>query len=433
MDRIIYKELLKWKRSKTKKPLIVQGARQVGKTFLIEEFCKREYKKHFFINLFMREDLVSLYEEKRSSDNKFAILKSVLGEEIEGKDRIVFIDEIQESETLISELKYFREKHPNLNIICAGSLLGVKLKRLKKPFPVGQVKTLFMHPMNFEEFLLAAGEADLADMIRDSFASDEKMPNILHTKAMDLYRIFLCVGGMPEQVLDYIKNEKDLTKMDGSIIDEIRENYFDDMNKYILNKNEGIKIRKTYESVSVQITNESNKFQFGKIEKNARRVNYETALDWLSASNLVLESRKVNLPKIPISGFASNDFFKLYVSDVGILVRSLGIKFKDILLGNLGTFGGALAENYVACEFAANDIPLFYWGSDGKAEVDFLIYNDDGIIPVEAKAGRAVRSKSLTVYGKKYDPKYSIRISARNFGFENEIKSVPLYAAFLIM
>jgi predicted AAA+ superfamily ATPase len=259
------------------------------------------------------------------------------------------------------------------------------------------------------------------------------MPNILHTKAMDLYRIFLCDGGMPEQVLYYVKNEKDLTKVDGSIIDEIRENYFDDMNKYILNKNEGIKIRKTYESVSVQITNESNKFQFGKIEKNARRVNYETALDWLSASNLVLKSRKVNLPKIPISGFASNDFFKLYVSDVGILVRSLGIKFKDILLGNLGIFGGALAENYVACEFAASGIPLFYWGSGGKAEVDFLLYNDDGIIPVEVKAGHAVRSKSLMVYGKKYNPKYSIRISARNFGFENGIKSVPLYATFPII
>ena len=204
------------------------------------------------------------------------------------------------------------------------------------------------------------------------------------------------------------------------------------MTKYVTNKTESLRIEKTYNSVPVQLTNEAQKFQYAKIDNNARKRDYETALDWLLASRILLNSYKVKLPQIPLKGFVDTSSFKLFMSDTGLLINMLGIRFSDILTDNLGTYKGAIAENFVANEFVSNGIPLYYWTSNNRAEVDFLLYNQDGIIPVEVKAANNTKSKSLKIYISEFTPKYSIRISTKNFGLKNDIFSIPLYAVFCL-
>ena len=340
--------------------------------------------------------------------------------------------EIQESEELISALKYFNESEEPFKIICAGSLLGVKLKRMHSSFPVGKVKLINMHPMDFEEFLIANNSESLRDEIVNCYKNNIPMDPVLHEKALNLYRLYLCVGGMPESVNNLIINDKDILKYDRSIVEDIYQSYLNDMNKYVANKFEANKIEAIYKSIPSQLGNQSNKFQYGKISSNARKRDYETALDWLLSSTMVYKCPILKKPEIPPLGFIIDDYFKLYLSDVGILLNMLQIKYNDIILDKLLQYKGIIAENYVATQLVANDIQLIYWESGNQAEIDFILYNDDGIIPIEVKADDNVGSQSLNVYMKRFNPKYAIRISTKNFGFKNNIKSVPLYAAFLI-
>ena len=239
---------------------------------------------------------------------------------------------------------------------------------------------------------------------------------------------------MPESVRNFIKNDCDIIKYDSTIKENIIDAYLKDMKKYVINLNETLKIEKVYDSIPKQISNESKKFQFSKIEKNAKTRDYELSLDWLDASNLILTSYRVSMPDKPLAAFRINDFFKLFINDVGLLNHMLKIRYADILNDDLSLFKGAFVENYVASQFVSNEIDLYYWVSDGIAEIDFLIYNEDGIIPVEVKAANNTQSKSLKTYMDKFNPKYAIRISNKNFGYNEEkrIKSIPLYAVFCI-
>lgn len=434
MKRKIYESLLKWKNNENNKPMIILGARQVGKTYIINEFCKNEYENYISVNLFERTDIIDLYHTNINSDEKFMKLKVLLNFDIEKENTIVFIDEIQESEELISELKYFCEKHNNVKIICAGSLLGVKLKRAKLSFPVGKVTMIQMYPMDFEEFLMAFHEKLLIDEIKKCYQNNTQMIDPIHKKAMELYRLYLCVGGMPESVKNIVSVQGDVINYDENILINIIDSYFKDMDKYVSSNAEALKIERTYRSIPSQLTNESNKFQFGKITSGAKSREYESSIDWLEASNLIIKSNQVSTPQIPLKGFIKNNFFKIFLNDVGILSTILEIKYADILTDNISLYKGAIAENYVANQLLYSNQSLYYWVSDGKAEIDFLLYNKDGIIPVEVKAGDSVQSKSLYSYMKKFNPSYSIRISTRNFGLDKEkkIKSIPLYAVFCI-
>lgn len=354
--------------------------------------------------------------------------------DIERENTILFIDEIQECEALISELKYFCEKHNSVRIICAGSLLGVSLKRSKRSFPVGKVKMLRLYPMDFEEFLMAMDQELLIEEIRMAYKDNIPLVAPIHEKALNLYRTYLITGGMPESVLDMVQCESDYINFDVTIIENILQSYLKDMSKYVVNPQETLKINHIYNSLPTLLSNLSNKFQFSKIKKNARMRDYDTALDWLIESNMVLMSKKVTLPEIPLAGFVDGEVFKIYLSDIGILNNLLGIKNKDILMDNISLYKGSIVENYVAIQLVCKGFPLYYCQSDGKAKIDFLIYNDDGIIPIEVKAGDAVQSKSLQVYIEKFKSKYAIRISTRNFGYDEnkKIKSIPLYAVFCI-
>ena len=432
MKRKIYQELLNWKNTNIEKPLMIIGARQIGKTYIINEFCKNEFKEYVYINLLEQTEIVKIFKEEINTAEKFKRMKIYLDKDINLENTIIFFDEIQESEELISALKYFNESEGPFKIICAGSLLGVKLKRMHSSFPVGKVKLINMHPMDFEEFLIANNSESLRDEMVNCYKNNIPMDPVLHEKALNLYRLYLCVGGMPESVNNLIINDKDILKYDRSIVEDIYQSYLNDMNKYVANKFEANKIEAIYKSIPSQLGNQSNKFQYGKISSNARKRDYETALDWLLSSTMVYKCPILKKPEIPPLGFIIDDYFKLYLSDVGILLNMLQIKYNDIILDKLLQYKGIIAENYVATQLVANDIQLIYWESGNQAEIDFILYNDDGIIPIEVKADDNVGSQSLNVYMKRFNPKYAIRISTKNFGFKNNIKSVPLYAAFLI-
>ncbi|MCI8655646.1 MAG: ATP-binding protein [Clostridia bacterium] len=432
MERKIYQELINWKNTNIEKPLMVIGARQIGKTYIIDKFCKKEFENYIYINLLEHLEIIKIFKQEINVSEKFKRMKIYLDTDINVNNTIIFFDEIQESEELISALKYFNESEEPFKIICAGSLLGVKLKRMHSSFPVGRVKMINMYPMDFEEFLIANGNQSLIDEIKNCYENNIAMDSVLHNKALDLYRLYLCVGGMPESIKDLLANDKDILKYDKSIIENIYQSYLNDMNKYVENKFEANKIESIYKSIPSQLGNQSNKFQYGKISSNARKRDYETALNWLLSSTMVHKCTILNKVEIPPLGFVIDNHFKLYLSDVGILLNVLQIKYKDIILDNLLQYKGIIAENYVATQLIANSHSLIYWESGNQAEVDFILYNDDGIIPVEVKANDNVGSQSLNVYMKRYNPKYSIRISTKNFGISNNIKSIPLYAVFLI-
>ena len=365
---------------------------------------------------------------------KYNLLKTMLEYDIEDKNNVLFIDEIQESGELISSLKYFCEEHNNVNIVCAGSLLGLKIKRSKNSFPVGKVWMLDMYPMSFEEFLIANNKEKYVDLLKTYYEKNKSLGSPMHEELLKYYRAYLLTGGMPEAIQNLIDVNFDYFNYDTKILKDIVSAYYKDMKKYVTSEQETLKIERVYNSLPSQLLNNSKKFQFSKVETDGRKDRYETATDWLLASNLIVKCNNVTLPEIPLKAFTDDETFKYYLSDVGILCSQINLNTKDIVNDNISLFKGAIAENYVANQLLINGFELYYWKSTATAEVDFLLYTNDGVIPVEVKASDNTQSKSLKLYMEKYKPKYAIRISTKDFGYnpETKIKSIPLYAVFLI-
>ena len=432
MKRKIYKDLLNWKENSIDIPLMIIGARQIGKTYIIKEFCKNEFENYIYINLLDNPQIVDLFEQSIPTEEKFTKMQWILNKNIDLEKTIIFFDEIQLSEKIISNLKYFCESDKPFKIICAGSLLGVKINRFHSSFPVGKVKMEYMYPMDFEEFLMATSSQGLIDEIYRCYNEVIPMTNALHDKLLNLYRLYLCVGGMPQAVQKIVDVNQNIFDFDKTIVKNIIESYLNDMNQYIFNNTEKSRIEAIYKSIPSQLGNVSNKFQYTKINSNARSRDYETALQWLISSTMIYKCNLLKSIQIPPKAYADEEYFKLYISDVGLLTSLLEIQYNDILLDNNFLYKGNIAENYVAEQLVRNGVSLYYWKSNSDAEIDFILYNEDGLIPIEVKASDNITSKSLNSYIKKYNPKYSIRISTKNFGFENNIKSIPLYAAFLI-
>ena len=432
MERKIYNNLLEWKKNSIETPLMIIGARQIGKTYIIKEFCQKEFEKYIYINLLDNPQIVDLFEQSIPTEEKFTKMQWILNKEIDLEKTIIFFDEIQLSEKLISNLKYFCESEKPFKIICAGSLLGVKINRFHSSFPVGKVKMEYMYPMDFEEFLMATSSQGLISEIYKCYNNSIPMTSALHEKLMGLYRMYLCVGGMPQAVQNIVNVNQNIFNFDKDIIRNIIESYLNDMNQYIINNTEKSKIEAIYKSIPIQLGNVSNKFQYSKINSNARSRDYESAMQWLISSTMIYKCNLLKSIQIPPKAYADEEYFKLYLSDVGVLTSLLEIQYNDILLDNSFLYKGNIAENYVATQLVRNGLSLYYWKSNSDAEIDFILYNEDGLIPIEVKASDNITSRSLNSYMKQYNPKYSIRISSKNFGFENNIKSVPLYATFLI-
>lgn len=432
MYRIFEKKLINWKNSGMEKPLMVIGIRQIGKTYTIQKFIKENFEEYIYFNLEKEEYLREIFEKTIDSEKIMDEIELYIGKKIDISKTILFFDEVQVSEKFIVSLKYFCESKRPYKIICAGSLLGVKINRFNDSFPVGKIQMEHMYPMSFEEFLIALNKEMLLEKIKESYENMIPLPTFAHEEALLLYKRYLCVGGMPEAVKNFISNESDILKYDSNILSNIIDMYIADMNKYVKNSLETVKIEKVYKNIPVQLAKDKKTFKYNLIEANARKRMYEHPIEWLISSGMILNSNKIKKAEIPLKVYQDEEYFKLYLSDVGILVAMSEIRFNDLILDKTFSFRGAITENYVAQEFTANDISLYYWTYGRNAQVDFIIYNNDGIIPVEVKSGDNVRSTSLKFYINENKPKYSIRLSTRNFGFENNIKSIPLYAAFCI-
>ena len=429
MYRKIYNDLINWKND-FKLPLMLIGARQTGKTYVLKKFCQENYPNYIYINLEKEPDIVSIFDATLDPDRIVENIQIYKKIDFNVENTIIFIDEIQVSEKAINSLKYFAESEKPYKIVTAGSLLGVKLNRMHSSFPVGKVVIKYLYPMDFEEFLINIKEEKLIKEIELHFKTNEKMVEALHKKAIDLFNTYLILGGMPAIIANYIENEQKITLVNFDIQDIIITSYLADMNKYTENT-ESIKNNKIYMAIPNELARENNIFKYSIVDKDARKIRYENSLDWLIASNMILKSNLVEKNEIPLEAYVNNNKFKIYLSDVGLLRSLSNINYREILTEEKFQFKGALIENYIACEIYSKTKELYFYNFQ-KYEIDFLVKIDNKIIPIEVKSSKRITSKSLNEYINKYRPAYCIRISTKNFGFENNIKSIPLYAVFCI-
>ena len=430
MKRKITQQLIEWKNSPSRKPLILNGARQVGKTFILREFGKQNYKNTVYINLESNSAISSIFNDNISPSRLIKYLETETNERILPNETLIILDEIQSCERAVTSLKYFCEEAPEYHIAAAGSLLGVAINRNQTSFPVGKVNLMRLYPLDFEEFLTATGNELLIDEITDCFNSMVPMNEALHKKTLDLYHDYLIVGGMPEAVKAFIETNSyiDPRLIQSNIID----NYTADMAKYTSNS-DAVKVRACYNSIPAQLAKDNKKFQYKVVQKGGSSAIFGASLEWLKQACVTLECQRVEQGTLPLPVYADQSSFKIYMSDVGLLVNKSQMSVNTIITGEANIFMGAVTENYIAQQFAAKNYSLYYWATpNSQAELDFVLQKNDKIYAIEVKKGEHVRSRSLSVFKQKYSPDYTIRFSQKNFGKTDDVLSVPLYAAFLI-
>jgi len=430
MKRKIEARLVEWKNQSTLRlPLILDGARQVGKTYILREFGEHYFKNTVYVNLETNLAVASYFNDNISPEKLLRYLESSAGEKIIPGETLIILDEIQSCERALTSLKYFAEEAPEYHIAVAGSLLGVAINREQYSFPVGKVDMMTLYPFDFEEYLWAQGKEGLSEEIRHAWEHMEALPDALHQEAVERYREYLIVGGMPAVINAFLK--------DGSFLDVpsvqngIINSYIADMAKYASNA-ENVKIRACYNSIPAQLAKENRKFQYKIVQKGGSATLFGASIEWLSQAGVVLKCQRIDHAIEPIAVYTDLSAFKLYMGDVGLLVMKSGLSQQTILSGEDNIFMGAVTENYVAQQLMAKGYPLYYWESKSTAELDFILQKNSDVIGVEVKKGEHVRSRSLSVFITAYKPAYSIRLSLKNFGEGNGIISVPLYAAFCI-
>jgi len=431
MKRLIDEQLLAWKNRQDRKPLIVYGARQVGKTHSILEFGTKYYANIAYCYFDNNEKLCELFEAGISSIQELIKrLEAYFVQEIKPEKTLVVFDEVQMCPAALSSLKRFQETAPQYHVVAAGSLLGIAIRREGYSFPVGKVDELYMHPMTFEEYMMEFNPK-LMTMVKESYDSNSPMPNGLHEQALNMFLQYLVIGGMPEAIMEYKKTEN-YTMVKAKQL-AICNNYISDMNKYTCTKTEAVRNSAVYNSLPSQLARENRKFQYALIKSGARANDYELSLHWLEKTSVIIKCNKVSEGKEPLANYEDFLSFKVYMSDVGLYCAKSNNSHLSVLGRSMGSAArGALTENYIATQLFANGIKLYYWESMNRAELDFVIQIENKVIPIEAKSWESVRSQSLETFRKKYCIEKAIRVSAKNFGFENGIKSVPLYAVWCI-
>ncbi len=431
MQRKIMDYFLEWKASPYRKPLILQGARQVGKTYSVLEFGRKHYDNVAYFNFETSPRLAETFAENIEPDYLIPILSRLANQTIVKERTLIFLDEVQLCERALTSLKYFCELAPEYHIIVAGSLLGVAVNREQFSFPVGKVDIKTLYPMDLEEFLLAYGEQELVRQIKDCFEQNTPLPAALHEAALQYYRQYLVVGGMPDCVKKFLETKNYILVRHTQAM--ILASYLNDMSKYNI-ANEIKKTRLVYDNITVQLSKENTRFQYKLVKKGGRASEFENAIEWLSLSGIVTKIYRAEHPKKPLENYRDIDAFKIYVSDVGLLCAKKDIVPEDILYlsEELNDFKGGMVENYVCAQLTASGHTSYYWLSERSAEVDFIIQRQGQIIPIEVKAADNTRAKSLGVYMQMFKPEYAIKLSTKNFGFEDGKKTVPLYAAFCI-
>jgi len=429
MKRLITEKLLGWKNREDRMPLLLVGARQIGKSYSVLDFGKTNYTSIALFNFETSEELRKIFDPDLEPKRIIRELEGFSRQTITPYNTLIFFDEIQACGKAIASLKYFCEQAPEYDIIAAGSLLGSFLVKDYESFPVGKVDRIVMYPMTFHEYLMEMNP-HMISLIEESFTRNTPMP--LHEQAIQLFREFLVTGGMPRAVLDW-KTRSDPIFV-AAIHQEILSMYYGDMGKYST-PTEQVKTRAVFDSMPTQLARENKKFRYSLIGSNARAAHYEIGLEWLVSAGMVLKCQKIRKGELPLAGYADMTSYKIYMCDIGLLGAKMGIPAIAMLSEKAmlcSDMRGMLAENYVMQELVANGLTPFYWESDGKAEIDFVVQLEEKVIPIEVKSSDNVKAKSLAVFVSKYSPEYSIRVSAKNFGFENEIKSIPVYAVWCI-
>ena len=434
MFREIMNDLINWKEKTRRKPLLVTGVRQCGKTYTILEFAKKQFKNYVYINFEEIETISAVFDYDFDVNRIISELEHVTKEIITPGETLVFFDEIQECPRAITSLKYFCENMRELHVICAGSLLGVALKREQISFPVGKVNRMQFYPMNFREFVIANGRKDLIDLF-SGWPVDRPVPDLYALPAKDLLKKFYVIGGMPEVVKTWIETQ-DYQEAE-EVQKEILNDYADDFSKHAPLKDVP-KIRWIWDSVPVQLAKDNNKFVFSHVRQGKRSAELEDALQWLKDAGLISQLFLIENPELPLSGFADKTYFKVYMSDIGLLRAKSEISPETIMneTGAFRNYKGAFAENYVLNELKSMRKEPYFWRSGNTAEVDFVFEDSGSIIPVEVKAADNTQAKSYKQFCRRFNPPLGYKLSGKNIG-ENlcertKTYSIPLYMIWQI-
>jgi len=432
MRRKIEHTLLEWKSNDKALPLMLIGARQTGKTYIVEKFCKENFEHTVQLNFLEEEAFASFFETSLNPESIVSKIEMYFDRKIDVANTVFFFDEVQVCGRAISSLKFFAESKKSYRVIVAGSLLGVKINRFNSPFPVGKVQIEHLYPLDYEEFILANGSQIGANAIRSAFEKNEPFDQANHNKFLHLYRTYLYLGGMPAVLNAWFDSGKNLlAPAINKAKQDIITGYMADMAKYSEGIN-SLKIIKVFESIHLQLAQRQTKFRYKLVEEKGNKEKFETAIDWLLQAGILHVCNRIEKPEKPLKSSENEKAFKLYMGDTGLLIFQGGVKVYDIFENPKFDFIGGITENYVAQQLTAQQKNLYYWSSGNDAEVDFILNEESGITPCEVKADTNVISRSLSEYVKKYAPDRSIRISAKNYGFSNGIKSVPLYAVYCI-
>ena len=425
MYRIAIEKLYKWKSSKRRKPLIIEGARQVGKTWLMKEFGKQAYADTVYINFDSNSRMADLFSADLDTDRLIMGLELYAGRKINPENTLLIFDEVQEVPRALASLKYFYENAPQYHIVCAGSLLGIALHQ-GTSFPVGKVDFLKLYPLSFSEFLMATGNERFAELLKNQ---DYEMITSFKQTYIDALKHYYFVGGMPEAVQSFAES-KDFNEV-RAIQKRILAAYEQDFSKHAPNEIVP-KIRMLWNSIPSQLARENKKFIYGLVREGGRAREYETAIMWLSDCGLVHKVSRVNAAGIPLKAYEDLKAFKLFIVDVGLLGCMTGLRQRTLLDGDdlFVEFKGALTEQYVCQQLKTiEDLGIYYYTNDrGSCEIDFVVDTGEQIVPIEVKAETNLRAKSLKTYRERFEPELSVRTSMADYKKEDWLLNLPLYA-----
>ena len=423
MKRFAIKELEKWQNSPRRKPLIIEGARQVGKTWLVKEFASTHYKNLVYVNFEEQIYLRDLFKTDFDTNRILTAIKAATHENIYPGETLIFLDEIQDAENGLTSLKYFCENEPQLHIVAAGSLLGIELHR-NSSFPVGKVRFLTLRPMSFFEFLMAIGEDGLVKMIE---GKDWNNIEMFASKLKEYLKMYYYVGGMPEAVLAFsMRRDFDEVR---EIQQEILHSYDFDFSKHAPSDMVP-RVRQLWNSLPAQLSKENRKFIYGLVKSGARAREYEAALQWLIDGGLIYKICNVSAPRIPLKSYEDESVFKLFALDVGLLGAMSSLDSVTIVDGNriFTEFKGALTEQFVLQELILHHEPFYFAKSNSQLEIDFILQEKGNVIPIEVKAEENLRARSLRQFVGDYSPIEAYRISMSNYRKESWMTNIPLYA-----
>lgn len=423
MERELFTKLERWMNKKNRKPLIIQGARQVGKTWIMKEFGARFYENTVYINFDNNKAMKDVFDLDFDLKRILSAIKIEYGKSFQAENTLIIFDEIQEAPKALASLKYFYENAPQYSIIAAGSLLGVALHQ-GTSFPVGKVDFLKLCPMSFNEFILAVGEKGLHEALR---SQDYELINAYAGKYTDLLKKYYYVGGMPEVVQTYIDSD-DLFEV-REIQNNLLQYYEEDFSKHAP-KEVVPRIMMVWNSIPSQLAKENRKFMYGALREGARAKDFELAIQWLEDAGLILKSYRVSKPDIPLIAYMEMNSFKMFMFDLGLLTAKTGLSARLLLEGSriFEEFKGALTEQYVAQELHAAGYPLYYFATArSTGEIDFMLQGDLDCVPIEVKAEQNLRARSLRAFCDKYKPGMAIRSSMSNYKQEDWLTNVPLY------